>query len=212
MSSEYRILDVNDKRSFQKKIEANNWCTEKGYDNSIAWQPACWPSNHPKSSDFRIWFPRLSPMKNGIYVPATNDCVNYLSDDWNYFYFDDLQERHSSEKQEDWYLGPDLIFAKDVDGGYVFRGVFKTDIEKSRPNHFVSKRIATKIKLIGKPVRAFELIDSIEMEKTDDINTPVVPNDKVRKADGTIQYLCGRCNTLFVRAVRCPVCGQLVKD
>ena len=164
MIEDFRILSVSENISFKKKIEAINWCTGKGYDNSMAWQPACWPSNHPKSSDFRIWFPRLSPKKNGVYVAAANDCVNYLSDDWNYFYFDDLLERDNSEDTSDWYLGPDLIFARDVDGDYVFRGVYKTDIDKSRPNHYVSKRIATKIKLIGKPVQRFELLDSVEVD------------------------------------------------
>ena len=212
MSEDCRILDVNEHKSFKKKIDAINWCTEKGYDNSMAWQPACWPSSHPKSSDFRIWFPRLSPKKNGVYVAAANDCVNYLSDDWNYFYFDDLLERDNSEDTSDWYLGPDLIFARDVDGDYVFRGVYKTDIDKSRPNHYVSKRIATKIKLIGKPVQRFELLDFVEADTIDDINTPKKPKNTIRKIDGSIQYICGRCETIFNIASRCPECGQLVKE
>ncbi len=212
MNDECRILDVNNHISFKRKIEAINWCTAKDYDNSMAWQPACWPSNRPKSSDFRIWFPRLSSFKNGKYVAEANNCVNYLSDDWEYFYFDDLLERHKSGDPSDWYLGPDLIFAKDVDGDYVFRGVYKTDIDKSRPNHFVSKRIATRVKLIGKPVQRFELLNSIEVDSIDDINIPKKPKNTIRKIDGSIQYVCGHCEKSFMKALRCPECGQLVKE
>lgn len=212
MSEEYRILDVNDHVSFKKKIEAINWCTEKDYDKNIAWQQACWPSNRPKSYDFRIWFPRLAPKKNGEYIPATNDCVNYLSEDWNYFFFDDLRKDRKSAEPADRYLGLDLIFAKDVDGDYIFRGVYMIDLNKSKPNHFLYKRIATKIKLIGKPVERFEILDSIEAVTVDDINTPMKPKDTIRKADGDINYICGRCNKAFICAARCPECGQMVKE
>lgn len=44
------------------------------------------------------------------------------------------------------------------------------------------------------------------------INTPLRPKRRLRKADGTIQYVCGRCEESFVKAPRCPECGQLVKE
>ena len=45
-----------------------------------------------------------------------------------------------------------------------------------------------------------------------DINTPMKPKNRVRKSDGTMTYLCGRCGFSFVKSSRCPECGQLVKE
>ncbi len=45
-----------------------------------------------------------------------------------------------------------------------------------------------------------------------DINTPMMLKDRVRKADGTVQYICGRCGVTFIKSPRCPECGQLVKE
>ncbi len=46
----------------------------------------------------------------------------------------------------------------------------------------------------------------------DSINSPLRPKNIIRKADGTIRYVCGRCKQSFVKAQRCPECGQLVKE
>lgn len=48
--------------------------------------------------------------------------------------------------------------------------------------------------------------------KESDINTPMRPKKKNRKADGTISYQCGRCDYSFRQSNRCPECGQLVKE
>lgn len=212
MDENFRILDVNEDLSFKKKIEAINWCTEKNYKSTVNWQVACWPSNRPKGIDFRIWFPRLSDKKNGIYLPTSNGFINYLSDDWDYFYYDDLSGRHTNEDPNEQYLGISIIFAKDYGGDYVFRGVFKLVIDKSGPNHFVHNRIATKIKLIGKPVNSYELLDGNEKQIDGDINTPKKPKGIVRKNDGTVRYICGLCGHSFIKSQRCPECGQLVKE
>ena len=47
--------------------------------------------------------------------------------------------------------------------------------------------------------------------ETKDINTPMKPKKKIRKADGTNSYQCGRCDYFFRQSDRCPECGQLVK-
>ena len=45
-----------------------------------------------------------------------------------------------------------------------------------------------------------------------DINTPIEPKSVINEPDGTIKYLCGRCEYLFSKAPRCPECGQAVKE
>lgn len=47
---------------------------------------------------------------------------------------------------------------------------------------------------------------------SESINVPMRPKNKVRKADGSVRYICGRCSFGFNQASRCPECGQLVKD
>lgn len=211
MNEDYRILDVNENISFKEKMDAINWCTEKNY-SANSWQQACWPSNRPGSTDFRIWFPKLSDKRHGEYVATKEGFKNYLSEDWDFFFYDNIRGNNKSPNPQDQYLGVSVIFAKDVDGDYIYRGVYKLDIDKSAPNHFVHNRIATKIKLIGKPVQRLELLDYVEVDNIDDINTPKKPKNRIRKADGSMQYVCGRCEYVFNQASRCPECGQLVKE
>ena len=45
-----------------------------------------------------------------------------------------------------------------------------------------------------------------------DINIPMKLKNRVKKADGTIKYVCGRCGKSFLKSLRCPECGQLVKE
>lgn len=207
MDERFVILDVKDNVSFKTIYEAINWCTGTKY---TGWMQASWPKAHP-SDGFRIWFPKLSPRKDGKLVPLSFDCINQISEDWNCVIFDDLKGQHSDLNPAVHYLGEDLVFAKEINGDYIFRGVFKLDLEHSAPNHLVTKRIATKAKLIGSPARKIELLDSVDLVD-DDINTPLNLKDIIRTTDGQIQYVCGRCGYVFAKALRCPECGQLVKE
>ena len=45
-----------------------------------------------------------------------------------------------------------------------------------------------------------------------DINIPMRVKDTIRKADGTVLFVCGRCGVAFLKSTRCPECGQLVKE
>lgn len=152
------------------------------------------------------------PKKNGNYLPTSDGFVNYLSDDWDFFYFDNLNSENRTYNPKEGYLGINILFAKDFSGDYIFRGVYRIDFEKSGPNHLVHKRIATRIKLIGNPVQRYEMLDTVETTIIDDINTPLKPKDVIRKEDGITQYICGRCTTQFIKSPRCPECGQLVKE
>lgn len=89
-----------------------------------SWMKACWPSVFPDGA-FRIWFPKLPENRNGQPVPSSFDCMDTISDDWNEVVFDDLKGRQTDDGSE--YYGYDLIFAKEPDGPYIFRGVFVRD-------------------------------------------------------------------------------------
>lgn len=53
---------------------------------------------------------------------------------------------------------------------------------------------------------------SLQSQHSDDINTPLRPKNVIRKTDGSIRYVCGRCEESFLKSRRCPECGQLVKE
>ena len=44
------------------------------------------------------------------------------------------------------------------------------------------------------------------------INIPMAPKSKNMGEDGNIRYICGRCGSTYLKSLRCPECGQLVKD
>ena len=63
------------------------------------------------------------------------------------------------------------------------------------------------------PVKLF-LKHGVSNETSDDssINVPMRPKNRIRKADGSVRLVCGRCQTSFVKSSRCPECGQLVME
>lgn len=147
-------LDAADNISFKAIYEALNATVGTDY---TGWMKATWPSVYT-SLPFRIWFPKLAETKNGEKVSAAFDCVNTISDDWNEVIFDDLKNGYV--EGGDQYAGVTLIFAKEPKGGpYIFRGAYIDDDEKSRPNHYVSKRIGTRVRLVGQPAENIEILD-----------------------------------------------------
>ena len=157
MAKKIEILDAKEVYEFPTIFEAINDSIGTEYSG---WMKACWP-NVKGNGNFRMWIPKLAKKRDGELVPAAFDCVNTISDDWNEFVFEDLKGK--SRDLSDKYWGMDLIFAKDHSNhGYVFRGVYVRDGEKSKPNYDVSKRIATKVKLVGNPAYDIELLDLTE--------------------------------------------------
>lgn len=55
-------------------------------------------------------------------------------------------------------------------------------------------------------------LDGAKNVSKNDINFPMKPKGIIRKNEGKTLYICGRCGKSFVRASRCPECGQLVKE
>lgn len=158
------ILDASQNIEFKSIYEAINACVGTSY---TGWMRACYPASNGNFK-FRMWFPKLAKIKEGEKVSAAFDCINTIADDWNQVVFEDLKRSPDyEEKPENIYKGYDLIFAKDIDGGYLFRGVFVYDEANSKGNRFVSKRIATKVRLIGNPAEDIELLDSVQLKGAD---------------------------------------------
>lgn len=153
------IVAVENNNSYEKIYEAINATVGTNY---TGWMKACWPSNNP-DIPFRLWFIQLAKTQNGKLVPAANDCLNTISDDWNEVVYDDLKKSDPVGEYNP-YPGYSLIYAKEYNGAYVFCGAFIADMKKSHPNHHVSKRVGTRVKLIGKPAYDIEILDDFRQQ------------------------------------------------
>ena len=49
-------------------------------------------------------------------------------------------------------------------------------------------------------------------KKTEGINSPMAPKNIIEISEGVFHYICGNCGHEYVKAARCPECGQLVDD
>lgn len=157
MSERVKIIDVSERRAFRTIYEAINWCVGTNYRY---WGRACWPNGRP-TDGFRLWFTQLAYVEQGRFVPATYDCINLICCNGNYHVFDKVNPKEPDVMAtQTWKY--DLIFSKEVGGFYYFRGVFIADDEHSAMHHYVSKRVSTKVKLIGCPARRLELLDAVD--------------------------------------------------
>ena len=203
-TKKYDILDAADHIEFSSIYEAINCCIGTSY---TGWMKACYPASNG-DFNFRMWFPKLAKEKDGKKVSAAFDCVNTISSDWNQVVFEDLKRDPSEEADpESIYRGLDLIFAKEPAGGYLFRGCFKYDEASSGGNKFISKRVATRVRLIGNPVTNIELLDGSSKKS---INVAIAPKGTIETNEGT-KNICANCEYALLRAQRCPNCGQLIK-
>lgn len=151
------ILDAKEMPKFRTIYQAINCVVGREYES---WRKACWPGVYGADyTNFRMWFPKLSKLVGGKYTSVFN-CVNTISKDGSEIVFDYLGKPWDPDAPQ--YRGYDLIFAKEPDNGpYIFRGLFIYDDQKSEPNHnrSVSKRIATKVRIIGNPGYTVEIIE-----------------------------------------------------
>ena len=206
-----RIIDVNQHLSYNSIYEAINEIVGTNYKG---WQQACWPSaKGTEKTNFRIWFPKLAVKRNGELFPAANDCLNVLSDDWNEMVFDRLN--HAPINNEVYYTGYDMIIAKEPNGKYIFRGVFLLDKDKTYSNHYVSKRIGTKIKLVGTPAYKIEILDNCQegsyAERAKSIDEEIEKlNLQGKERETLIKTRVGQGifrDLLFSRYSGCCLCG-----
>ncbi len=200
----YKILRVSDDKEYNSIYGALNENFGTDYDG---WMKAVWTPN--KSSNFCVWFPKLAYEENGKKKAAANDCLNVLSEDGTRLVYDDLKKGGNENSEDNRYV---VIFAKPYNKPYKFVGVFLRDNPASNADHTEFYRISTEVRIIGSPAETIEPIESEkENTKVNDINIAVPPREVIERLDGSVQYVCSNCSIIFIKAPRCPECGQLVK-
>lgn len=147
--SEIDEIDAKDKLEFYRINEVLNTCFGTDYD---AWMKATWKLN----DKYSCWFPKLTyTLKD---EPAAFGCVNAISEDWNTLIYDELKDSVADTSNDNHDTA--IIFAREPNNGPIlFRGVYEYNRELSSYKHYVHKRIATKIRIIGNPAYDIELLD-----------------------------------------------------
>ncbi|MBO5620090.1 MAG: hypothetical protein J5959_00500, partial [Butyrivibrio sp.] len=127
-----------------------------------------------------------------------------LSSDGERLVYDDLKGTDKADPpSSDKYV---VIFAKDPDGPYMFKGLFKRDNVSSRANHTEFYRISDEVRVIGDPATAVE--PSKEESVILPINVPMKPIEIKHESDGE-KVLCPSCKGTFKRAN--SVCSIAIK-
>ena len=158
--------------------------------------------------EYAAWFPIIyekNVRPDGGYG-GTQMWSNTLSSDGQVITEVNHDVKHDEAIKIDYSHAPKrLVFAR-INGVFKFLGVFEThpvyEADVLTRQHV---RIATEYKLKS-PVK------TITEPVADSINYPLKPKGTIRKSDGSVKYICGRCGESFFKAPRCPECGQLVKE
>ena len=83
--------------------------------------------------------------------------------------------------------------------------------EESIRSKYLEKSVADLFKNgEADPVKVF-IMEVAKLDTTNDINEPMRPQRVINLEEGVIHYICGRCETEYNKAPRCPECGQLVQ-
>ncbi|GEM_PF-2906232 len=141
-------LDPDDRVEFYRNVDVLNECFGTNYK---AWMTGSWVLNNK----YWVWFPKLANTLKD--EPVAHGCTNVISGDWNTIIYDDYKDG----PEHAWNHPPvKLVFAREPNNGPIlFRGVYIEDEEQTSYKHYVSKRIAKKVRFIGNPVFDIEEID-----------------------------------------------------
>ena len=143
-------LDAKDRIEFYRVNEVLNACFGTDYK---AWMKATWQLN----DEYRCWFPKLTKTLKD--EPVSYGCVIVISSDWNTLIFDDRKTNAADYRDPQGYR---IIFAREPDNGPIlFRGIYVQDQSETAYKHYVHKRVATKIRIIGNPAYDIEMLDSL---------------------------------------------------
>lgn len=145
-------LDAKDKCEFYRIDEVLNNCFGTDYQ---AWMKGTWPLN----DYYWCWFPKL--VKSIKDEPASNGCINVISEDWNTIIYDETKDS-VADTSSDQHNDRAIVFAREPDNGPIlFRGVYVFDRKRSSYKHYIYKRVSSKIRIIGNPAYDIETLDKI---------------------------------------------------
>ena len=146
-------LDAKDRIQFYRINEVLNTCFGTDYQ---AWMKGTWPL----SDYYWCWFPKL--VKTIKDEPATFGCINVISEDWNTLTYIETKDT-AADTSNDLHNDRAIIFAREPDNGPIlFRGVYAYDREQSSYKHYVYRRVASKIRIIGNPAYDIEMLDRLD--------------------------------------------------
>ena len=132
------IIDVSNDVQANKIIDILNKYMGTDYTN---WRKATWRPDD-KNCNYHIWFPKLAHKNNkGKYVATSNGCINTHNADWTEIIFEDTKTdvNYGDESRTNDYI---VVFAKEYNGSYVFRGVFRQVTDNTKPYIYVYKKVS----------------------------------------------------------------------
>lgn len=148
-NDEISILDAYDDKSYNSHVEILNTIFKY---NLLGHQRAIKKINESTS----IWFPKIEKNKNGKVKENRSKWINEYNYDCSVITTIPPEPRFISV---DDYKKITLIFVMFGKHNYKFVGAFRKSENESNEFKHVNYRIATKVKLIGCPVREIEIIE-----------------------------------------------------
>lgn len=136
---EAKKISIEDDYRFDRSVDALNECFNKHYK---AWMQSGCFLNEEKT--IRAWFPKMAVTENGRSKAQsrTKAWVNILSDDGMTIMTHSDTESVSSYTEE-----PMVTFGKFPKEPYRYIGTFLLDLEITKPNELVYRRIASEVDL-----------------------------------------------------------------
>lgn len=146
----YDIIDVKDRIRFHTHNDFLDSCFGEHGNPQLA--------VHNVNSNCRVWMPKFLKDRYGNPKATASGWINEKNADESIIIT-------TAPKPEDnkWHFSPEyitLVFAMDgAVGDYYFRGAYVEDASKNSECSVVFRRVATRVRLIGNPVRDIELLD-----------------------------------------------------
>lgn len=161
----------------------------------------------------------MAHQKNGEYIAANGNDINISINNWNEILVKDLnlKETEHTENEYTTHCGYILVFAKDYNGNYVFRGVYVQDQDKHKPYEYVYRKVSDTAILYGNPPQLD--IDDLALQEAKRIETaletsPLLGRErkavvKIRENQGIFR---NRLLSKYSNCLKCHICGVNITD
>ena len=87
---------------------------------------------------------------------------------------------------------------------------YHSAFEAFNKHHYVFKKVATKVRMLGKPVESIKLLDNVEQVSDSETLKLRMEPYRYRKRNGKLYCACPRCGIMQEIAAKCASCGQLM--